>query len=127
MRLNKLLVVFSANIMFVFCLSTKAQTYIIKSLKDTSISLKDHRKYKEGDDSTWAKPNFDDSNWDTTKADDPDKAFQGILWIRFHLQVDSDLVNVPLALRIVQSGASEIFIDGKKVKAYGKVSADKAS
>jgi hypothetical protein len=45
-------------------------------------------------------------------------------WFRLHLDVDSSLMNIPLALNIFQRGASEIYLNGKLIHKLGVVSQD---
>lgn len=43
-------------------------------------------------------------------------------WFRTHIKIPEALIGKPLALEVRQSGASEIYLDGKKIVEYGKVS-----
>lgn len=86
-------------------------------------------KIKAGDDSSWAAVNFDDSNWkelsDTVRDN---KDYGTITWYRMHFEIDSTLYNVPLAFFIRQFGsASDVYLDGKFLKSFGKVGKDKAT
>ena len=88
--------------------------------------------YKKGDDSLWAKSDFDDSKWDTAStsldlSELPAKTFEGIGWFRIHLSVDSSLLNKTLALMILQWGASEIYLDGKLIHTFGKINPKNSS
>ena len=84
-------------------------------------------KYQAGDDSAWANPNFDDSSWETlknsamTRENLPQTGWNGSGWLRLRLNVAPALVNVPLNLEVAQLGASEIYLDGKLIKRYGKI------
>ncbi|NIR67120.1 MAG: hypothetical protein GWN61_22025, partial [candidate division Zixibacteria bacterium] len=42
-------------------------------------------------------------------------------WFRRHIVIDSTLHHQPLALHIVQSGASEIYLNGELLYRIGKV------
>lgn len=42
-------------------------------------------------------------------------------WFRTNLKITPELVGKPLALELKQSGASEIYLDGKKIATYGIV------
>ena len=47
------------------------------------------------------------------------------VWLfRLELQLDSSLINKPLSLVMTQKGASEIYLNGKLLARYGKVSSD---
>lgn len=86
----------------------------------------DQWKFKEGDDSAWAQSGFNDSTWEETNSDfyvneNFGKKFKGIGWFRLHVIADSTIVGVPLAMMIKQLGASEIYLDGKRIKTFGKI------
>ena len=88
-------------------------------------------KYHAGDNSAWADPEFDDSLWETVdtrlKSDKlPKDGWRGIGWFRLHVAVDSTLWNKPLALIYHQTGAAEIYLDGKLIYTFGKVGTSKA-
>ena len=72
------------------------------------------------------KADFDDSKWKDYyyKNDKKDKKAKTILF-RSYIKIDSSLLNEPLQLSINQNGASEIYLDGKKIKTIGKTSNNK--
>ncbi|TAF65553.1 MAG: hypothetical protein EAZ55_08315 [Cytophagales bacterium] len=83
--------------------------------------------YHKGDNLEWAKPEFNDKKWktinpqlwlDSLSTTD----FEGIAWFRLHLTVDSSLWNKHLSLRLWQRGASEIYLNGKRIHQFGVVS-----
>jgi hypothetical protein len=84
-------------------------------------------RYHAGDDTTWARPEFDDSDWEEIKPlDFPEDRWQGVGWFRAVLQVDSMLWHQPLGFRIFNIfGAVEFYLDGKLVHRVGKVAASK--
>lgn len=99
-------------------------TYITRD--SLPYNLEEHWLFHQGDDSAWAAPGFNDSAWQPldiqlSLKQKADKKFKGIGWFRLHLHVDSSLAGVPMTLALKHYGASVIYIDGKKVKAYGKV------
>ena len=74
----------------------------------------------------WTSPDFNDSTWEETPSRLPVDTLPKTGWtgaglFRLHLQADSTLWNKPLAIYIVQKGASEIYLDGKLIKKYGIV------
>lgn len=75
---------------------------------------------KNGADTT-----LDDSRWQLVNSDflKRDKNvrsdFKGIGWLRLHIDVDSEVAAKTLAMRITHYGASEIFLDGKRLHRYG--------
>jgi serine phosphatase RsbU (regulator of sigma subunit) len=85
-------------------------------------------KYHPGDNPEWVRPEYDDRNWEMVhsllreggrRRDD----WEGIGWFRSYVAVDSTLRNVPVAFRIWQGGASEIYVDGRLVRRFGSVGA----
>ncbi len=90
------------------------------------LSIDDLWRYHSGDDSAWANPNYDDSNWVVTDSyiewkKPSDRKWDGIGWFRFHMYVDSSIWNTTLAIRIIELGASQIYYDGRLLYSFGKV------
>ncbi len=83
--------------------------------------------YHKGDNLAWAKPEWDDNNWQNL---DPrlwlkkikEGTFEGIGWFRIHLDVPASLRGQTVALLMSQRGASEVYLNGKLVHKYGVVS-----
>ena len=74
----------------------------------------------------WTSPDFNDADWEETPSrlpvdSLPKGGWTGAGLFRLHMIVDSMLWNKPLAIYIVQKGASEIYLDGKLVSKYGIV------
>lgn len=85
-------------------------------------------KYHCGDDSAWADPSFDDRAWEFASswlapAQLPKSGWNGRGWFRLHLTLDTALVHMPLAFLLNQRGASEIYLNGKRWRRFGKVGA----
>ena len=84
-------------------------------------------RYHPGDNMNWALPGFDDSAWDTInpwmdmQKFDVNK-WKGIGWFRKIVKIDSALINTCQGVFIHHDGASEIFLNGKKIFTFGKVS-----
>ena len=84
-------------------------------------------RYHPGDRAEWVDPAFDDSAWDTLAIQTdpwalPTKVnWTGMGWLRLHLKVHPSLCGRPLALYCLQSGASEIYLDGRMIGCFGKV------
>lgn len=95
---------------------------------DHIIYISDTWLFKAGDNHSWADLQYNDSTWQETSTylGQSELSFidwQGIGWFRFHFKVDSSLVGYPLALISEQHyGASEIYLDGKKLYDIGEVS-----
>jgi serine phosphatase RsbU (regulator of sigma subunit) len=82
-------------------------------------------RYHSGDDTAWANPSFNDSQWDTINPSlysHESEGYNGIAWFRQTIDLKDSLKNKSLALVIEHFGASEIYINGKKVKEFGTVS-----
>jgi len=96
------------------------------SIKENTISLDDVWRYHPGDDTLWASPNYDDSEWDTLRTnirleDIPENTWKGNGWFRKIIVIDSLLINKPIGLSVNHFGASQIYLNGKIVKEFGKV------
>ena len=110
-------------------------TLSIKEAKTTKfasgwIALDSGWKFKAGDNLDWAKPGFDDSSWQSIDLFKGLNAIPGIfsknhiIWFRMRLIADSTLLNRQLVMRIYQTGASEVYLDGNLIHRNGYVSTD---
>jgi serine phosphatase RsbU (regulator of sigma subunit) len=94
--------------------------------------ISDLWKFMPGDNPEWASPDYDDSDWDymSTYLSEFDLAFthwEGTGWFRIHIEVDSSLIHVPVALLSeTHNGASEIYFNGEKLFEIGRFSTDPA-
>jgi two-component system, NtrC family, sensor kinase len=84
-------------------------------------------KYKQGDNPDWAQPDFADQDWPVLNLNRP--AYQNpqlssgeMGWLRLRFAVDSTLQKKLLALIISQYGATEIYLDGRRIQQYGIIS-----
>lgn len=89
-------------------------------------------RYHPGDNPAWAAPDFNDESWVLLNPALPrdqisDSLWPGIGWFRLHVEVDSELVGVPLGLMIYQAGASEIYLNGERLFRFGAVGATQLS
>ena len=96
------------------------------TVNEPSIPVLTNWKYQKGDDMRWADSAFDDSSWKIVAPNlNLDSlatgTFETIGWFRIHIIVDTTLLNRDLALLITQSGASEIYLDGKLIHSFGKI------
>lgn len=84
-------------------------------------------KFSAVDDHNFALTNLDDSAWKYVDFNDKN-AYQKDqpYWIRFYFKLDSSLVNKPLGLEISQLGASEFYLNGKKIESIGKIGKGKS-
>lgn len=96
------------------------------TINDPGIQVLSNWKYNKGDDMRWADSAFNDRSWIFVNPEInfnkiPANTFEGIGWFRLHIKVDSNLINKTLALLITQSGASEIYLDGKLIHSFGRI------
>jgi two-component system, NtrC family, sensor kinase len=86
-------------------------------------------KFQTGDNVDWSKPQYDDKAWKTATPtsdvyDLPQLKAAGIGWFRLKLSVDSTLLKQALVILIEQTGASELFLNGKRLYVFGSVSSN---
>ena len=122
------------NILLLLLLSTNiyAQVFHIDSLSKQGIVLDKGWKWHAGDNSDFAKPDFDDSAWESI---DPTKDIMDIeqvkntplSWFRLKIEVDSSYLGKTLAYLFKQTGASEIYLNGVKINQFGKLSDNQAT
>ncbi len=97
----------------------------LNKIEAEGIILNKGWKFQPGDNLQWSQQSFDDSHWqsvDPTKdIHDLPKLWKGIGWFRLHFSRDS-AVTGSLAMEIQQSGASEIYLNGKLLHRFGVVS-----
>ncbi len=115
---------------------TKAQpVFRIDSLPAQGILLDKGWKWHTGDNPDWAKPEFDDSKWESIDPTSPFSKLPQVTeaeigWFRIAVTIDSSLVNQPLIVTTntppkgLMMGALEIYLDGKLIGSIGKVSKD---
>ncbi|MDB5243633.1 MAG: hypothetical protein JWP57_4258, partial [Spirosoma sp.] len=108
-------------------LGQSVQPLRIDSLPPQGFLLDNGWTFHAGDNPEWAKAEFDDSKWeriDPTTGFDllPQIRKSSVGWLRIHLRVSSTLVNKALAFQVKQNAASEIFLNGNRLKTYGIVS-----
>jgi serine phosphatase RsbU (regulator of sigma subunit) len=83
-------------------------------------------KFKIGDDSSWANPDYDDSEWENinprlSKEDFEKLDWTGNIWFRNELHVDSSLWNIVFGLNFYCMGAAEVYLNGRLLYKYGVV------
>lgn len=82
--------------------------------------------YHLGDNEDWAKTDYDHSNWEKVSpflnSEDYDiENWQGIAWFRIIIKIDSTLKNKSIGMYVHHEGSSELYINGNKIKEFGKV------
>jgi len=83
----------------------------------------DNWNYYPGDDSTWADPELDDSNWYANPLATSDTLWPNIAWQRKTISVDSTFDTKPRILSFNVTGAAVLYINGKLVAQSGVPSA----
>jgi hypothetical protein len=108
---------------FFFCCFFLPTTLPAQAQLNGKIVYPQFYTYHTGDNTTWARPEFDDSDWEQVKYGTfPHKSWQGIGWFRYVLEVDSMLWNMPLGLSIADCyGAVEFYLDGELIHRLGSV------
>ena len=86
-------------------------------------------RYASGGDPTWARSELDDAGWDRAvdsnlRAEPPSGwSDSRIGWFRLRLRLDPALEGKALGAVVRQAGASEIYLDGRRVGGWGTVGA----
>jgi len=90
-----------------------------------------HWTFHAGDDPQWAGPDVDDTSW--ARLDSAGTlliprtrsaiGWEGMGWFRLHIRLPAALLEQSLALMVTQRGASEIYVDGRRVHSLGRVGA----
>ncbi|WP_435357769.1 histidine kinase [Emticicia sp. SJ17W-69] len=119
----------SLILLAIFHLGVYAQNEVfrIDSIPQQGILLDKGWKFHAGDNPDFAKPDFDDSKWesiDPTKDIDelPEIKKAEIGWFRIKLNFDSTLKNTILSLYTYQNIATEFYQNGRFIGNFGKVS-----
>ncbi len=107
-------------------LRTSTGRLTIDSLPPQGVLLNQGWKWHAGDNPNWANPTFDDRSW---QAIDPTKDIMelpgvrqaGVGWFRLHLVIKPSLLTGSLACLISQTGASEVYLNGRLVQRFGQI------
>lgn len=110
----------------------KPRVYTKKEIK-SGAKINEESKFYAGDNPAFASPTFNDSSWkhvnfnskkvyswkklDSRKGSKEDQ----IYWVRYYFKIDSASLNESLCFDITQLGASEIYLNGKKIESIGKI------
>ncbi|MEJ7578248.1 MAG: SpoIIE family protein phosphatase [Pyrinomonadaceae bacterium] len=135
MRISK--IVPHAFLLFVFLLfspiylcAQNAEVFLLTAdkLVDEQVELnKLGWLYRAGDDLSWAARDVDESAWERTVGTSinrnalPRGGWQGRAWFRLRLQVDETVADRTFALTGRQTGASEIYLDGRLLVRFGEI------
>jgi signal transduction histidine kinase len=82
-------------------------------------------RYHLGDDSAWARPDFDDRAWDTLNPvrpwrEQPARFYTGRSWLRLRFQLGDSLSRQVLLLWPNGNGAFELYLDGQLLRREGR-------
>ena len=106
-----------------------ADTLRIARLPKNGLLLQRGWRYQVGDDPAWARPDFDDSAWDTLNPARPRRELSprlgtGISWLRLRFQLADSLRQRAVLLQAVGYGAWEVYLNGRLVQRSGTVRAN---
>ncbi|WP_439479355.1 adenylate/guanylate cyclase domain-containing protein [Chryseobacterium aquaticum] len=110
----------------------KPRLFTEKEIK-SGAKIEEESKFYIGDNPAFGSPKFDDSSWkhvnfNSKKVYSWKKLGSGkgskedqIYWVRYYFKIDSASLNESLCFDITQLGASEIYLNGKKIQSIGKI------
>ncbi|HTS45640.1 MAG TPA: hypothetical protein VMH01_14675 [Puia sp.] len=83
-------------------------------------------KFHPGDDTSWARSSFDDSQWQTVDLSDythylPAFSSKKIGWFRTKIIIDSQISTNQFVVTLSQLGASELYINGNSLLTLGQI------
>lgn len=90
---------------------------------EKNIKINSDWKAKIGNDSLWREKDYDDSNWNgqtTVFYKIKDSLYQGEMWFRNNFEIDSSLVNVPIALNVASKGNAVVFLNSEYLGKFGR-------
>lgn len=97
-------------------------TFIAASCKLDNFQKTEEAKLKTGDNPAWAAKDFDDHHWLSANGING----KTVLWLRFHIKVDSALRPYKaLGMEAISLGSFDAFWDGVKVGENGKIGKSK--
>lgn len=101
-------------------------TFRVNQLPVEGLLLDKGWKYRSGDNPDWVSPGYNDQDWQpidpTLDIHDLPSLWQSnIGWFRLHFSLDSSLRQESLSLLVEQTGASEIFLNGRLIGKYGQI------
>ncbi|MFQ5865284.1 MAG: ATP-binding protein [bacterium] len=107
---------------FVFCCLLVQVAQPAWAQLEEKIVFQEFYTFHAGDDTSWAQPHYDDSDWKQVDIHSfPIDDWQGIGWFRYVVEVDSTLWYVPLGLSMNYAGAVEFYLDGALLYQFGRV------
>ena len=103
----------------------------INRLPANGLLLQKGWRYHAGDDPAWARPDFNDSAWDTLSPSRPRQTLppalsSGISWLRLRFRLGDSLRQESLMLTAWELGAAEFYLNGRLLMRQGQLNADPA-
>ena len=103
---------------------TVLSTDMFESNQQIYLSPLDGWLFKKGNDSAWAQPNIDVSDWDEMSLLDinpslADESGRIEGWYRIEILLDSSFINIPLGISRQLWAATDIFLDGELIESFG--------
>lgn len=100
--------------------------FTINDKAKNSVDLNENWRFCIGDNTAWAKTDFDYNKWDTAYFPITIESlipfqYKGNVWFRSTFKITSKELSKSLSLLVKQFGASEIYIDGKLIRKFGTV------
>jgi two-component system NtrC family sensor kinase len=104
---------------------------LVRRLPRNGLLLSEGWKYRLGDDPNWARPDFDDSNWDTLHPARPRRELPlplqtGMSWLRLRFRLSDSLRQQTLVFQAWELGACEIYLNGQVVLRQGTLATNPA-
>ncbi len=125
------LLIFLAVITEIPAQENKIKVLTADHLEDQFIDISSGWQFEPGDNLDWAKTEFDDTEWKSLNerlnyvfADSIDWGGNG--WFRRILRIDSTLYNQTVGVSLWQSGAMELYLNGKLQFKMGKIGDSKS-
>jgi hypothetical protein len=84
-------------------------------------------RYAEGDDPRWARPDWDDAQWQVKDREYALPKNRGIFWLRIHVRSGVQGGAIPLGLFYGATAAAQFFWDGRLVQSVGQPGASRAA
>lgn len=117
---------FFAFVALILILGTSAQAEDLRKI----VSLSGNWKFSIGDDSKWANPLFDDSNWDQISVpgkweDQGYNDYNGYAWYRKSFRMNDIPLNTTIYLMLGRiDDADEVYLNGREIGKSGKFPPD---
>jgi signal transduction histidine kinase len=130
--MSKLLLRYFPLVTLIFTLSNKCfsqfdstqKVFYLKDLPAEGVLLDKGWKFHAGDDSVWKQGSYDDNKWINVQLSDyntwlPLFKTKDIGWFRLYLLIDSPIQKKQIAIQLSQSGASEVYLNGRLFQQLG--------